>query len=69
MPRVTLSPDGNPYNARFHSGSLRTAENQVAHIVGTISVPRIDLDTTDANDFYASAVLRVAQLAYGVIVA
>ena len=46
---ITLSPDGKHYRGNFTLDAYDTAGNQVAHIVGTISATRIDLDTTVAD--------------------
>jgi len=46
---IILSPDGKRYSGKFTLDAYDPAGNPVAHIVGTISATRIDLDTTVAN--------------------
>lgn len=46
---ISLSPDGKHYKGNFTLDAYDTAGNQVAHIIGTISATRIDLDTTVGN--------------------
>jgi hypothetical protein len=46
---ITLSPDGKSYTGNFTLDAYDATGNPVAHIVGTISATRIDLDTTVAD--------------------
>jgi hypothetical protein len=46
LEEISLSPDGNHYTGIFTLDAYDTAGNQVAHLVGTISATRVDLDTT-----------------------